>query len=387
MNRKMPYFSSNQSEFTVISCPKLNYYSTVRDLFQSTLLFPKSTYCVSFRQLQDLAVSPGLRDPTLNTAECVIEGHETDIDATGRSPYIRLILWSSFSFVLVSCNLLSSFLEEYRKLAWPKKKPNGNANGTNQAEGTALVQGNEHSQENTEKKKKTKKNKINTAKAICFLCVVLAIIGGGVLLTAFAFSIYLCRKGNSPPDIVIIVSLFIVLDFVVSCARKILFADVECSSAILTICATVTSYISCWLLIGIMINPAWGLTVTLLVGFWGASIAYARYEYLSATDHKRQVGLSCVCGVFAVIFLGIVAVMAGQSYNGRETADETVKTALLSVIGLLVSWVSWKRHSSDKQTSGAKSANKAVQTTNGQSAGTAKTGFTYNDLEMRTISS
>ncbi|KAL9989516.1 hypothetical protein ACROYT_G004076 [Oculina patagonica] len=153
--------------------------------------------------LQDLAVSPGIRDPKLNTAECVIEGHDTDIDATGRNLHIRFILWSSFLFVFVSCNLLSSFLEEYRKLAWSTEETDGNANGTN-TERTPMVTG---------------------------------------------------------------------------------------------------------------------------------------------------------------------QVMAGQSYNGRETADETVKTALLSVIGLLVSWVSWKRKSSNK------SANKAVKTTNGQPEGTADTGL------------
>jgi len=50
--------------------------------------------------LQDLAVSPGVRDPRLNTAECVIEGHDPDITATGRSPYIKALLWCSFLFTV-----------------------------------------------------------------------------------------------------------------------------------------------------------------------------------------------------------------------------------------------------------------------------------------------
>ena len=45
-------------------------------------------------------MSPGIRDPRLNTAECVIEGHDPDITATGRSPYIRAILWCSFMFAV-----------------------------------------------------------------------------------------------------------------------------------------------------------------------------------------------------------------------------------------------------------------------------------------------
>ncbi len=327
------------------------------------IYFQKNTHCVSFRQLQDLAVSPGIRDPKLNTAECVIEGHDTDIDATGRNLHIRFILWSSFLFVFVSCNLLSSFLEEYRKLAWSTEETDGNANGTN-TERTPMVtgQGNENSQENTEKNKK----KINTAKAICILCFVLAGIGSCIIIFALIMSFW----KNSPTDFIAgLVVTFVGVNLLVFGCRKKKLSEIENYSLFLTLCASVTSYISCWLLIGIMINPTWGLTVTLLVAFLGAAFAYAVYEYISASDHKRQVGISCVCGVFAVIFLGVVAVMAGQSYNGRETADETVKTALLSVIGLLVSWVSWKRKSSNK------SANKAVQTTNGQPEGTADTGL------------
>ena len=45
-------------------------------------------------------MSPGIRDPRLNTVECVIEGHEIDIMATGprRSSYITAILWCAFLF-------------------------------------------------------------------------------------------------------------------------------------------------------------------------------------------------------------------------------------------------------------------------------------------------
>ncbi|XP_044166430.1 uncharacterized protein LOC122950431 [Acropora millepora] len=51
--------------------------------------------------LQDMAKSPGIRDPDLNTAECVIQGHKPNIDAPGVSPYIKPILWCSFFFVLL----------------------------------------------------------------------------------------------------------------------------------------------------------------------------------------------------------------------------------------------------------------------------------------------
>ena len=34
---------------------------------------------------------------------------------------------------------------------------------------------------------------------------------------------------------------------------------------------------------------------------------------------------------------------AGQSFNGRETADETLKTILMTALGSFISWLSWKR--------------------------------------------
>ena len=51
--------------------------------------------------MQDLAVSPKIQDPTLNTVECVIEGHEPDMDATGVISHIRGILWCSFFSVML----------------------------------------------------------------------------------------------------------------------------------------------------------------------------------------------------------------------------------------------------------------------------------------------
>lgn len=49
--------------------------------------------------LQDLAVSPGLQDPQLNTAECVFESHEPKLSKnTVHSAYIKGTMWSSFIF-------------------------------------------------------------------------------------------------------------------------------------------------------------------------------------------------------------------------------------------------------------------------------------------------
>ena len=57
----------------------------------------------------------------MNTAECVIEGHGIDIEATGRSVYIKVIHWCSFLFTLAVFYLLTSFIEHCRKEGWSEK--------------------------------------------------------------------------------------------------------------------------------------------------------------------------------------------------------------------------------------------------------------------------
>ena len=67
-----------------------------KTVFHSYALhFYSHVWCIIFFQLQDLAVTSGLRYPRLNFAESVIEGHIQDIKTTDRS-YLRVVLWFSF---------------------------------------------------------------------------------------------------------------------------------------------------------------------------------------------------------------------------------------------------------------------------------------------------
>ena len=52
------------------------------------------------------------------------------------------------------------------------------------------------------------------------------------------------------------------------------------------------------------------------------------------------------CLVYSAAFVGLcltatLAVLAGQSFYGRETADDVIKTVLLFVVGK-ISWMYWK---------------------------------------------
>ena len=59
--------------------------------------------------MQDLAVSPRVQDPRLNTAECVIQGHQPRIDALEGNAFIREILWCSFLSVMVLGPMIALF--------------------------------------------------------------------------------------------------------------------------------------------------------------------------------------------------------------------------------------------------------------------------------------
>ena len=307
------------------------------------LLLQKSLKVLFVLQLQDLAVSPAVRDPRLNTAECVIEGHKTNISAVApiRNTFITIILWSSVCFTLVSCYLLANIFENYRKLAEPSNE-SYRCCCCYCCKTRPTTKNPQDQQENTENLEREEKEKF-FAQAICTLCSLLALIGFLILLASFVISICYCSKGELRWDFPVSVGLIFTGTILVFLWRKNVIDGEKCCSARFTICGSVTSYLASWLLIGIMINPTWGLTVTLLLVFFLAAFTFAMYQYLIASEYKDQVAISCVFFVLAVIFLVLAVVMAGQAYYGRETTDEILKPALLSVIGALLYWFSWKK--------------------------------------------
>ena len=84
-------------------------------------------------------MSPGARDPRLITVECVIEGHNTDIRATGprRSWCIRAILWCAFIFSFWAGPYIAKII-----LA-----PTEQRSATTSSAGTGQVAGNETAME------------------------------------------------------------------------------------------------------------------------------------------------------------------------------------------------------------------------------------------------
>ena len=284
---------------------------------------------ISFSQLQDLAVRPEIRDPRLNTVECVIEGHETDIMATGpRSSYIRAILWCAFIFSFWAGPYLAEIILGVIKQRSQSPQsamelhdfqaPTSLGSGENISE-SALI------------------------RAVVCVCCLLLCVELIILVFIFKFSV----SGNAPIDVYIYIGILILEGVILTCKKK-------CSSKrvfIITFCLIFTSHHFCWLVIGIMINPVWGLTVLLLACFSVVLLTFLLCQIFWGGNFKcgrDDIMQIIVCGVTFCGGFSLVAsaVLAGQSFYGRGTADELVKTVLLSIISVGTSLLSYlsKKH-------------------------------------------
>ena len=281
-------------------------------------------------------MNPKLRDSRLNTAECVIQGHEPNINAPGMSPYTRPILLCSFYSVLLLGPIIAFFA-----LDWLGNKP-----GKEGYVCCVKISEEEARNENNvicNRKLITYSNRedaaIFSAKFLCNCLLPTEIVA------IFVVTFYLA---NSVPEDIYVIPVIIVEGFViciVQCCAKCDF----CGEAKKITIYRRSSFIACsnlilyhffWLVIGIMINPPWGLTVLLIVCFVGVAAFYSVNAIRDAEDTIHR------CLIFPAAFVGlclavVLTVLAGQSFSGRETADDIVKTVLLFAVGR-ISWMYWK---------------------------------------------
>ena len=80
------------------------------------------------------------------------------------------------------------------------------------------------------------------------------------------------------------------------------------------------SYIFCWIVNGMRINPTWGLTIALLVISLFAAVTYATYLYLEEFPENSN-STTCECGqaiafstgcCFAVLIIFLIVIFAGH---------------------------------------------------------------------------
>ena len=289
----------------------------------------------------------------MNTAECVIEGHGIDVEATGRSVYIKVIHWFSFLFSLAIFYILVSFAEHCKTEGW--------------SEGTDIT---ERKNANTTDQIRVK----NTAKAIYYIIVFLSTFG---TCQRFALIIILIRfymeEGFFYMEILpILVSLFFIPPIHVfifhilppHCPLRNWFSYLKithvpqafiCGGTITSIViifsfSSSASLSFCWMLIGVMLSPTWGLAVTLITCFTLASFTYAVYEHLTLASCKHyglrpdklHALLPGTLNFLTVLILIPAVLFASPWFNGKENTDETPKTILITALATLV-WLTSKK--------------------------------------------
>lgn len=252
-------------------------------------------------------MSPGIRDPQLNSAECVTEGHEQHILATGQNDRMIIILCFSCLISVLSGPLLVSFVIHYQERSSPEIK-----------------------------------------KTIHVLCGCLLVIF--ILLSINCIVYFSKSKDKFLTSVDILIP---VVGLVVGCCEcRCCPNDVKWYAIPYAVCANLTVYHFCWLLIGIMLNPIWGLAVLLIVCLVIGVFTYMVFAFVSSdNDHRCQSFFSCLAAFLAICFLIVVVILAGQSYHGRQTADEFVKDGVLFLISVSFSWLYWKHRASTNSTS------------------------------------
>lgn len=243
----------------------------------------------------------------MNTAECVTEGHEPNLTDTERKSYIIAAMFLSFGFAI----FLGPWLAIYT-LIYLDKLSNG-----------------------------------EDPEMYCALKWVLSsmlIVELGLFITSAVF------LGKSDAPLVlkrIMLSILIVIflkGLIVGCIcfkKKTPKLD-KCKSRTLQIViftlAYLTSYHFCWIVIGIMVNALWSVTVLLFVGVITTALFFTLYSFFkfgndnnNAIDNRTRNFFICLTLFIPVVCLVCLVIVAGQTVFGRNTVDEVVKMVILTV--------------------------------------------------------
>ena len=213
--------------------------------------------CLILFQLQDLAVMPNLRDPRLNFAESVIEGHTPGMNTTGRS-YLKVVLWFSF----LSPMILGPFLH-FLVLQCLK----------NVTEGRSLS-------EICCRKEKP------LIRSVTIFCCVLLLIEVIFVSISVIKSTEISRRGNFSGDFYALIVL--ILEWlIICCSRCLCCKDLDISSffsrLLLIMCTSFVCYHFSWVAMGIMVNPAWGVSILLIL-----SLFFITLFFCSTWNNSRR---------------------------------------------------------------------------------------------------
>ena len=212
-------------------------------------------------------------------------------------------------------------------------------------------------------KTKNKNKKQKLAKAVKIVSCVLSIVETVLLFTTLGFSI----SGNALWDLYVILPLIFsecLFLFLISFAARKWYEFFPGNTPVevmvklgIFLWADLTMYYFCWLVIGIMVNPLWGITVLFVISVVIAVTVFLVFILLHDFDGLNFI--LCLFGWVSTVLLVTLVILAGQSFFVRETANEIVKAALLGIITALITWITSKipdeKLVKSKKTNGARS--------------------------------
>ena len=178
------------------------------------------------------------------------------------------------------------------------------------------------------------------------VCVSFLLFCAEITMLAFVFKFSISE--NAPTEVSIFLGILILESIVLTCLSKCFTLRIDtCKDHvevfIVIFSSILLSYHLSWLLVGIMINPLWGITVLLLACLFVVMGTFLLYQIFDRDNAQGKKGsflliVMCVALFFGGCSLFVLVVIAGQSFFGRETADDLVKTVLLYVIGGFISF-------------------------------------------------
>ena len=188
----------------------------------------------------------------MNTAQCVTQGHEPEIFSDSQEHIFRMLLAGNF-FTISAGSIFSWAIVDMRKI--------------NRLSG--------------------RKNK-NTVTAMCVsihflsvLCILYFFVACGLTFRNISYF-------DSSVHLVYVIIWSVAQSFLLcKSVHRFSFSYVNCKRGVKAIFCLLYSfggfticYISCWLVIGIRINPSWGLTIALFIISIFAAFTYAVYLYM-----------------------------------------------------------------------------------------------------------
>ena len=190
--------------------------------------------------------------------------------------------------------------------------------------------------------------------SVTIFCCILLLIEVIFVSVSVSESTEISRRGNLSS---VFYALIVLIPewLIICCSNCLCCADLDISSffsrLLLIMCTSLVSYHFSWVAVGIMVNPAWGVSILLILSFFFITLFFV----INETTHSDDSCLSTFCAytpgfLGLCVFVVVPPLLVGQSFYGRETADDILKVVLLPVIGA-VSWLSFKSRRTSSDTS------------------------------------